>query len=141
MLQNKAVSWQARKRQAGAGRLTPWSPVEVNSAVVARVFLPGAADSQGAPGQRPTPRGGQAPGTGAAGRRRAGSGPAWPPMSPHLRQPCRSRGGNGWDRLVLTNLGFLPSATSSGQPRRPLPGGPFRRSPLFSRPPRSGGED
>lgn len=59
---------------------------------------------------------------------------------PHLRQPQRGQG-VAWDRLVLTNLGFLPSAASSGPPALLAPGGPFRRSPLFSRPPRPGGED
>lgn len=59
---------------------------------------------------------------------------------PHLRQPQQGQG-VAWDRLVLTNLGFLPSAASSGPPALPDPGGPFRRSPLFSRPPRPGGED
>lgn len=48
----------------------------------------------------------------------------------------------GWGgergRVVLTNLGFLPSAASGALP---APGGPFRRSPPGSLPPRDGGEE
>lgn len=96
---------------------------------------PGVEDG---PAARPAPLGAH-----PSGRRTpAGPGRAADRPTPRAAPPRPTQWGwAAWDRVVLTNLGFLPSAASSGPPALPAPGGPFRRSPLFSRPPRPGGEE
>lgn len=142
-LQNKGRSSQARtKRSDRNGQADPlkltWS--QRRPRIPAR--LPG---QRPAPGEEDLPAGRPGPlSTGPATRRPAGPNRTGPRRQQGLTSGSAagpSGYGGCWERLVLTNLGFLPSTASSGPPAVPVAGGPFRRSPLFSLPPRPGGED